>query len=173
MPLRILRCSAVLFLATFLGTIATHAQSAAEYGIMTGTSAGATAAARPLIPFPNIAGAAGSPNAGTGGVAGGTAESAAKTNLGYFQAHAGPNAALVAVRTTPDHASAWVDGRFVGPAPLDLKLAPGHHQVLVRAPNMKELVREFDVTAKQPQSIEMALQSAYQNQVVIHWPAQK
>ncbi len=80
---------------------------------------------------------------------------------------------MVAVRTTPDHASAWIDGKFVGPAPLDLKLAPGHHQVLVRAPNMQQSVREFDVTAKQPQSVEVSLKSAYQNQVAIHWPAQK
>jgi hypothetical protein len=110
---------------------------------------------------------------GPGGVAGGTAEAAAKTNLQFFQTHSGPDAAQVAVHTVPDHASAWIDGRFVGPAPLMLKLAPGHHQVLVRAPNMQETMRELDVTAKQAQSIDVTLKSAYQNQVVIHWPSQK
>jgi hypothetical protein len=102
-----------------------------------------------------------------------TPEAAAKANLQFFQAHAGPTAAEIAVRTVPDHASTWVDGRFVGPAPMTLKLAPGHHQILVRALAMRDYTQEFDLAAKQSQPINVALKSSVQNQVVIHWPAQK
>jgi hypothetical protein len=177
MPLHTMRCSVALFAISLMGTGAVHAQSIVEYGAMTANSAGAAASARPLIAIPNfpMPGIPSSPGpaAGTAGVAAGTAEAAAKTNLQFFQTHAGPNAAQIALRTVPDHSSAWIDGKFVGPAPLNLKLAPGHHQLLVRAPSMRESMQEFDLAAKQTQSIDVALKSAYQNQVVIHWPAQK
>jgi hypothetical protein len=54
-----------------------------------------------------------------------------------------------------------------------MKVAPGHPQVLVRAPNMHEAVQEFDLAAKQAQSIDVPLKSSYQNQVILHWPSQK
>jgi hypothetical protein len=177
MSLRTLRQCAVLFVLTFTGAVAMHAQSAVEYGIMTGNSAGVTTALKP--PVPNMGLPESTSGTGPGaasssaGVSGGTAESAAKTNRQFFQSHSGANAAQIAVHTVPDHAQAWIDGKFVGPTPLDMKLAPGHHQVLVRAPNMHESEREFDLAAKQTQSIDLPLKSSYQNQVVIHWPSQK
>jgi len=177
MTLRTFLHCAALFVLTVTGAVAMHAQSAVEYGIMTGNSAGVTTALRP--PIPNMGLPEGTSSAGPGaasnsaGVPGGTAESAAKANREFFQSHAGAGAAQIAVHTVPDHAQAWIDGRYVGPAPLDMKLAPGHHQVLVRAPNMHESVREFDLNAKQTQSIDVPLKSAYQNQVILHWPAQK
>jgi PEGA domain len=182
MTLRILRYSAALFIFAILGTASVHAQGIVEYGVITGTAAGAAASAKPLIPFPNL-GNPGNPAApapapgpavtGAPGAASMTPEAAAKANLQFFQAHAGPTAAEIAVRTVPDHASTWVDGRFVGSAPVTLKLAPGHHQILVRALAMREYTQEFDLAAKQSQPINVALKSSVQNQVVIHWPAQK
>ena len=178
MTLKILRYSAALFVFATLGTSHICAQGIVEYGVITGTAAGATASAKPLIPFPNV-GIPGNPAAaspavsGSAGAAAMTPEAAAKANLQFFQAHAGPTAAEIAVRTVPDHASTWIDGKFVGPAPLTLKLAPGHHQILVRAIAMREYTQEFDLAAKQTQSIDVALKASVQNQVVIHWPSQK
>lgn len=177
MLLRILRHSAVLFVFIFTGAVAMHGQAVVEYGAAMGASAGVTSTVKP--PVPNLGLPETTPNAGSGtalispGIAAGTAESAAKTNREFFQSHSGPDAAQVAVHTVPDHAQAWIDGKFVGPTPLDLKLAPGHHQVLVRAPNMQEVMRDFDLTAKQTQSIDLPMKSSYQNQVIIHWPSQK
>ncbi len=178
MTLNILRNSAALFVIALMGAGAMRAQGIVEYGAMTANSAGAAASARPLIPMPNFGipgspASSAAPASGPAGVPVGTAEAAAKTNLEFFQTHSGPSAAQIAVHTVPDHASAWIDGKFVGPAPLNLKLAPGHHQLLVRAPNMHESMQEFDLAAKQTQSIDIALKSAYQNQVVIHWAPQK
>jgi hypothetical protein len=100
-----------------------------------------------------------------------TPEAAAKANLQFFQIHAGPAAAEIAVRTVPDHASAWIDGKFVGAAPLTIKLAPGHHQILVRSVAVHEYMQDFDLAAKQSETIDVALKAAAQNQVVIQWPA--
>ncbi|HTC64492.1 MAG TPA: PEGA domain-containing protein [Candidatus Saccharimonadales bacterium] len=178
MTLNILRYCVALFVFVTLGTASTSAQGIVEYGVITGTAAGAAASAKPLIPFPSIP-IPGSPAAaapavsGTAGAAAMTPEAAAKANVQFFQAHAGPTAAEIVVRTVPDHASTWIDGKFVGPAPLNLKLAPGHHQILVRAISMHEYAQEFDLAAKQTQSIDVALKISVQNQVVIHWPSQK
>jgi len=181
MTLRSFRYSTALLVVTLLGILGTgvaHAQAAAEYGMMTGNSAGLAASGRPLIPFPNVGNLGNTPGAagavsGPAGVAAGTAEAAAKTNLQYFQANAGANAAHIAINTVPDKASAWIDGRFVGAAPLNLKLAPGHHQILIRSPNMQESTQGFDLSAKQSQAINVALKSAYQSQVTIQWPSKK
>jgi hypothetical protein len=178
MSLRTLHRCGFLFVFTLAGAVAMHAQSAVEYGILTGNSAAAAAAsARPAIPIPNfpmpIGPASSGPGASSNSVPAGTAEEAAKANRQFLQSHSGPNAAQIAVHTMPDHAEAWIDGKFVGPAPLEMKLAPGHHQLLVRAINMQETTREFDLAAKQTQAIDLALKSSYQNQVVIHWPSQK
>jgi len=177
MPIRVLRFLVISFFVTLVGTTVTHAQAIVEYGAITANSAGAAASARPLIPMPNI-GIPGSPSgagsaSGPAGAAGATPEQAAKANLQFFQTHAGPNAAQIALRAAPDHASVWIDGRFVGLAPLNLKVAPGHHQVLVRAPNMHESMQNFDLAAKQTQSIDVALKAASQTQVMVHWPGQK
>ncbi|HWF12555.1 MAG TPA: PEGA domain-containing protein [Candidatus Acidoferrales bacterium] len=178
MTLKILRNSAAAFVFTVLGTASMRAQGIVEYGVMTGTVAGAAASSKPLIPMPNfglpVSTSPASPAvSGPAGAASMTPESAAKANVQFFQAHGGPTAAEIAVRTVPDHASTWIDGKFVGPAPLTLKLAPGHHQILVRAVAMREYTQEFDLTAKQTQSIDVALKTSVQNQVVIHWPSQK
>ena len=175
MPLR--HCAFLFVPIFFAASVAVHGQAAAEYGLATGNSAGMTSILRPPVPNMGLPESTSNPGSGTAsssaGVPGGTADAAAKTNRQFFQSHSGPDPAQIAVHTVPDHAQAWIDGKFVGPTPLDLKLAPGHHQVLVRAPNMHESVREFDLSAKQSQSIDLPLKSSYQNQVILHWPSQK
>ncbi|MBZ5642146.1 MAG: PEGA domain-containing protein [Acidobacteriia bacterium] len=177
MPLRTLwLCAAASFLV-LMSAAAMYGQAAAEYGAMTANSAGMAASVKPA--FPNItlpgtasgAGASASPATGNAPVI--TPEAAAKTNRDFFQSHSGANPARISLHTAPVPAQAWVDGRFVGPTPLDLKLAPGHHRVLVRAPNMQESAQEFDLAAKQAQPIDLALKPAAQSTVVLHWPSQK
>lgn len=178
---RIVRLSAAVFCLLLAGTLRLNAQAAAEYGMATANAAGAATGGRALIPFPNInipqPGGANAPGGAPGQAAGGarvtagTAESAAKTNLEFFQSHAGADAGHVIARAVPEHAMAWIDGRFVGPAPIDLKLPPGHHQLLLRSPSMQQTIKEFDVTAKQNQTIDLTMKSAYQSQVTVHWPS--
>lgn len=180
MRLHTLRVGACLFLLSMLGVAGLHAQAVAEYGMTNTVAAGATTAAgKTMVPFPNITlpGNESNPGAGPGltsaGLPTGTPESIAKDNLQDLQSHAGADAAPVTVRSAPDHASVWIDGKYLGPAPVNVKLAPGHHQALVRSPNMQESTRGFDVTAKQAQSVDFALKPSFQNQVMIQWPSQK
>ena len=179
MSLRILWHFAALAVLTLSGAALMYGQSAAEYAVMSGNLGGGAASGKPLVPFPNIttpgnsASAGTAPASGATGAPGSTPEDAAKANRQFFQTHSGADAAQIAVHTVPDHAQAWIDGRFVGPTPLDLKLAPGHHRLLVRAPNMQESVQDFDLAAKQAQSIDLPLKASSQNQVIVHWPSQK
>ncbi len=178
----ILRCGVCLSLLSMIGAAGLHAQGVAEYGMTTTVPAtAATAAGNGKSLFPKITLPGDQPNSGAAAAAPGltsagptaTPEAIAKDNLQFFQSHAGADAASVTVHSVPDHASVWIDGKYVGPSPANLKLAPGHHQVLVRAPNMQESMQGFDLTAKQTQSMDFALKPSYQNQVMIHWPSQK
>ena len=179
MSLRILHYCAATIVITLMGTAAMHGQAGAEYGTMTSGSAGVAATVvKPPIsnagPQPGNASSAGtSTSLSSTYIPSGTAEAAAKTNRQFFQDHSGPGGAQVSLHTVPNQAQAWIDGKFVGKTPLDLKLAPGHHRVLVRAPNMQDAVRELDLAAKQTQPIDLSLKSAYQGQVNIHWPSQQ
>jgi hypothetical protein len=173
----ILRKCAVVVPLALIGTAALYGQSAVEYGNLASGTAGAALSAKPIVPAMGLPGGASSPAAGARSSsrsnAAASPEAVAKANRQFFQSHAGPDAAQISLHTIPDHAQAWIDGKFVGPTPFDLKLAPGHHRVLVRATNMQESTQEFDLTAKQTQAIEVTLKSGYQNQVIIQWPSQK
>ncbi len=144
-------------------------QAAVEYGHLASGSAGAISSVKPTLPGTNLPGnASGSSSAANSSS---SPETIAKANRQFFQTHAGPNAAEISVHTAPDNAAVWIDGKFVGPAPLDLKLTPGHHQVLVRSPNMQQSTQQFDVTPKQVLPIEFKLKAAYPSQMILQWPS--
>jgi hypothetical protein len=168
---------AVIFIS-LINTSAMKGQAGVEYGgVASMGGAGVTASAE--MPSPKVAPPASAPAAGAKATPGaafipaGSADAAAKANLKFFQDHSGLDAARVSLHSVPDHGQAWIDGKFVGTTPLDLKIAPGHHRISVRAPNMQESVRELDMAGKQSQTIDFPLKSLYQNQINIHWPSQK
>jgi PEGA domain len=179
MSLRTLCYLTALFVWVSLGTTGLRAQSAVESGILSGNSAGVAASAKPLVTFPKIqnpgqpSSSSATPSQGSAGAPSATPEATAKSNLLFFENHSGPDPGQIAVRTVPEHGMAWIDGKFIGSAPVNLKLAPGHHQVLVRSPNMHEATKDFEVTARQEQSLDFVLQPAKPSQVIVHWPSQK
>jgi hypothetical protein len=147
--------------------------------MMTSNSAGAAASARIQMPTMNLpssapsAGSSPSAPADPAYISGPTPDQIAKSDRQFFIDHSGPDAAQISLRALPDRAYVWIDAKFVGPTPLDLKLSPGHHQVLVRAPNMRDSIQDTDLAAKQILPISVALEPAYQSQVTIHWPSPK
>jgi hypothetical protein len=173
-------CAAALVALTFAGSAVIRVQAQSR-GIPNSAfpgnapSDGAGIGARTAAPDESAAGAGSDGSSKSATVSNETPESIAKANLEYFQTLDDPDAAKVTVRTVPEHADAWIDGKFVGPAPLALKLAPGLHQVLVRAPNMRDSEQELNLTAKQTQSVDIPLKANPQNRqvVAIHWPAPK
>lgn len=52
----------------------------------------------------------------------------------------------VVLSATPENAEVSVDGDFVGNTPVNLKLAPGKHKIVVSAKGYQEFAREITVT---------------------------
>jgi hypothetical protein len=150
-------------------------QAAVEYGHLASGSAGAISSVKPTLPSGNSPGSASVSGTSSRSASGSapSPEAIAKANRQLFQTHSGPNAAGLSVHSVPDNAAVWIDGKFVGPAPLELKLAAGHHQVLVRSPNMQQSMKEFDLTPKQVLPVEFTLKSAYPSQMILQWPSHK
>lgn len=173
---RTLRCCAVVILFTFMGAATVRGQAAVEYGGLASSSAGAVASVGRAVPATGLPGGSSSGSAGSASSpATPSPEAVAKSSRLFFQSHSGTDAAQITLRTVPDHSQAWIDGKYVGPTPLDLKLAPGHHQFLLRATNMQDSTREFDLSAKQTQTLDVTLKAGYRDpsQVTLRWPAHK
>ena len=160
------------------------APGAAEYaGATAATSTGGTAIKPPPAPAlklplgnsasvntPNAAAPRGTASDAAAAAAEKTA-AAANTNLKFFLDHSGTDGTDVTVVTAPDHAQTWIDDRYVGATPLSLKLRPGEHQVFVSGTNSSESVREFQVTAKQAETVDLKLKSGYRGGITIQGAA--
>lgn len=160
----ILRFVSFAAISAFVAVGDAHAQAAAEYGAVVGNSSTAAAGAKikvPNVKLPEPGDAASSPAAGK--PASGTAakattpEAAAAANRQYLEALAGADAATVSLKSTPEHAQVFVDTRFVGAAPMELKLAPGHHDIMMRAQGMAALSQSIELAAKTPKEISLTL----------------
>jgi hypothetical protein len=150
-------------LSAFVAVGVAHAQAAAEYGAVVGNSS--TAAAGAKIKVPNVklpepggatAPASGKPASGAPAKAV-TPDAAAAANRQYLETVAGADAAIVSLKSTPDRAQVFVDTRFVGAAPMELKLAPGHHDIMVRATGMETIRQSVELVAKTPKEISLTL----------------
>ncbi|MGB9403493.1 MAG: PEGA domain-containing protein [Candidatus Acidiferrales bacterium] len=166
-----------------------HAQGAVEYGTLTSGTASAVSSVKPTFPTIDLAGAMGNsgpapssspsaspspapaPGAASAHLVAGAAEAAAATNRKTIEGHAGPDAGQVTLHSTPDHAQVWIDGQYVGATPLDLKLAPGHHKVLMHAADRLDATQDVELAGKQVQPVAVSLKPRYQNQVSISWPS--
>ena len=160
----ILRFVSLVVLSAFVAAAAAHAQAAAEYGAVVSNSSTAAAGAKikvPNVKLPDPGGATGSPAAGkpaSGTTAKAiTPDAAAAANRQDLQSLAGADAATVSLKSTPDRAQVFVDTRFVGAAPMELKLAPGHHDVMMRAQGMAALTQSVELVAKTPKEISLTL----------------
>ncbi|HET9399542.1 MAG TPA: PEGA domain-containing protein [Candidatus Acidoferrales bacterium] len=147
-----------------LFAIAAHAQAATEYGGLVGNSSTAATSAKIKVPNmkvpdpgnANSSSAPGQPKTASSAKPLSPDEAAA-ANRQYLLTQAGASAATLSLRSTPDHAQIFVDTRFVGAAPLDLKLAPGHHEVMIRAQGMETAHQSLDLTAKKSRPLAVTL----------------
>ncbi len=140
-----------------------QAQSAAEYGSSVSRSGGAAAGAKvvkPDVPQPATAGASSSVHMPVR-----TGEAVAGANCRTLQQRAGPDGAKVALRSVPDHAQVWIDGLFVGAAPLDLTLAPGRHLVEMRGSTSEMVRQQIELQPKQSREVLSTLKPRYPDKV--------
>jgi hypothetical protein len=154
---------AMLVAACLAGAPPAQAQAAAEYGGATGVSAGAVSS-KPQLFSPG-----GKPavnNSLTLAKPGGPPPG--QINREWFAKQAGKNGGEVAIDATPAKTSVWVDGKFVGKAPMTLTLPAGKHQVSLLGPRQEHANREIDITSGKKQRLAVQLQETYPSAVAIH-----
>lgn len=154
---------AMLVAAFLAGAPSAHAQAAAEYSGATGVSAGAVSSkpqlfnpgGKPAVNNSLFLAKPGGPPPG-------------QLNREWFAKQAGKNGGEVAIDATPAKSGVWVDGKFVGKAPMTLTLPAGKHHVSLLGPRQEHADREIEITAGKKQRLAVQLQETYPSAVAIH-----
>jgi hypothetical protein len=147
---------ALLITACLVGAPPVHAQAAAEYGGATGVSASAVAS-KPQLFNPGAAHAANNSLflAKPGGPPPG------QLNREWFAKQAGKKGAELTIDATPAKTGVWVDGKFVGKAPMTLTLPAGKHHVSLLGPRQEHAERDVEVVEGKAQRLAFQLQETY------------
>jgi PEGA domain-containing protein len=147
--------SFLLVLFIFVAVSSVQAQGAAEYAGVTSAVATAAAGAKIKAKPPTLPSAKEGPRASAPQPVVRSGEAAATANRQALEGRAGPDAARVLLRSMPEQVQVWIDARFVGSTPFELKLAPGHHEILMRAPDMASLRQSIELQGKQTREVLM------------------
>lgn len=70
-----------------------------------------------------------------------------------------PLSMVLTVRTEPDEARVFVDGRFRGTTPIELELDEGEHSIRITHPTHREVVRTVNAVAGTTQALDLALEA--------------
>lgn len=152
----------MLVAACMAGAPSAHAQAAVEYGGATGVSAG-TAASKPKLFNP---GRPGGKNSRFLAKPGSTPPG--QINREWFAKQAGKNGGEVTIDATPAKTGVWVDGKYVGRAPMTLALPVGKHHLSLLGPRQEHASREIDIASGKKQRLAFRLQETYPSTVAIH-----
>jgi PEGA domain len=82
-------------------------------------------------------------------------------NRQALEQKAGSHPGKLLLRSTPSGAQTWVNGAFVGNAPLLLIVAPGKYQVEFRGQRMEHAARTVDLLPDETRTISIALSARY------------
>lgn len=148
-------------LLIFAAAPSAHAQDAAEYSGTIGINAG-TASSQPGLFRPGRRGA--QPSIFLAKPKGPTPQ---QINRKWFASQAGKKGADVTLHVTPVGSSVWIDGKFVGHAPLTLKLPAGKHKISLLGPRQQHESREIEVTAGKNRKLDIRLHQVYPSTVSI------
>ena len=88
-------------------------------------------------------------------------------NREWFAKQAGKKGADLTIDATPAKTSVWVDGKFVGKAPMTLTLPAGKHQVSLLGPRQEHADRDIDIVEGKAQRQAFQLQETYPAAVAI------
>ncbi len=152
--------SLLLVLWVALGAGSAWAQAAAEYGGATATvGVGATRAkAEKKIFLPAPA----DKKAKFAHLVAKTEEAPEATNRRALENRAGKNPAKLVLRSVPNRAQVWIDGKPVGNTPLLLILAPGSYKVEMEAPSWMGLAqRQVDLLPREDREVVLSLAPRY------------
>ena len=88
-----------------------------------------------------------------------------ETNRKSLEDQAGPNAGKLMMHSVPDGAQIFVNGLYVGHAPLLLLLAPAKYKVEMRGQRQESGQRTISLEAQETQEIVVTLASKYPGKV--------
>lgn len=145
------------------------AQGLVEYGHATATASSTASAARSLttrITLPANQNAAALPATKQGE----TGDEVA--NREALAAHAGKHAAKLMLRSVPNDAGVWIDGKAVGKTPLLLILAPGVYSVEMNGgPRDDSGSRRLGLLPGETREVVLPLAPRYPAHLRISWPS--
>jgi hypothetical protein len=153
---------ALLAAAFLVGAPPAHAQAAAEYGGATGVSAGAVTS-KPQLFRPG----GGGPANNSLFLAKPNGPAPEQLNREWFAKQAGQKGAQLTLDATPPQTSVWIDGKFVGKAPLTLTLPAGKHHLSLLGPRQEHAERDVEIVAGKNDRLLVHLQETYPTAVAI------
>jgi len=97
----------------------------------------------------------------------GISESDEEVNRHALEEEAGEDAGTLLLRSVPNKARVWVDGKPVGTTPLLLILPPGGYQVEMRGQRMGFAHREISLLPEEKREVVLPLKVRYPSQVLL------
>ena len=92
-----------------------------------------------------------------------------EANRKLLEDQSGSDAGKLQLNSNPADAQVFIDGIYVGRAPIDIRLAPGRHQVAMKG-NGSSGERFIGLLPKETQQVTLSLTPLYPGQISIHWP---
>ena len=88
-----------------------------------------------------------------------------EVNRKALEANAGPDAGKLLLRSTPSGAQVFINGAYVGKAPMLLIVPPGEYKVEMRGGRLETGSQIVGLLANQTQQVAMTLKQLYPSQV--------
>ena len=88
-----------------------------------------------------------------------------EANRSVLEENAGPNAGKLFLRSLPDHAMVFVNGKVVGRTPLLLVVAPGKYRIEMRGPRQASGSETVGLMREETQTVVLTLQQRYPSTV--------
>jgi hypothetical protein len=89
-------------------------------------------------------------------------------NRQALEQKAGKRPGKLLLRSIPTGAQVWVNGMFVGHAPLLMILAPGKYQVELRGQRMEHAARAVDLLPDETRTVSLTLSVRYPTRASVH-----
>ncbi len=160
--------ASLLLVALFAVASPALGQAAGEYGGGAGVSATTTSSVSRLGGAINGAmnGASRSISlANPSGLA--SAPVTEKANREWFAKQAGKTGAQLTVDASPAKSEVWIDGKYVGAAPLTLTLPAGKHDLSLLGPHEQHAERKVEISSGKNQRLAIPLVPVYPAAVTI------
>jgi hypothetical protein len=152
---------ALMIFAVSLAASPCRAQAAAEAAAATGAASVSAGSSKPAAP----ANAKSGPASASPHLSASDAPASDEANRKNFEEHAGRNPGKLMLHSTPTGAQVYVNGLYVGHAPLLLLLAPAKYKIEMRGARQESGRRTIMVAAGETQEVVVTLSSLYPGKV--------